>query len=239
MVASRRIGGPYRHGSRCRSDEGDGGLSVRQQPEDLRRQHQRRDPAAGAAAEDRNQRRSASITSPNRQARCANVCRSIQCLVGMEYMNEQRECECGCGSPAPVAVRTRSTIFHVKGQPIRFIHGHHARRYSTEADRVTARSNVQKKSHILHRKKRLEEDNIYYAANRAIINAAKNVPCALCGNRFPSVCMDFHHRDRSAKSFGIGARAMSYGPKKIIAEIAKCDVYCANCHRIVEHGSNR
>ncbi len=75
----------------------------------------------------------------------------------------------------------------------------------------------------------------YYANNRAIINKAKDRPCAKCGLKFPVVCMDLHHRDPKTKSFGIGARAMSYGPKKITAEIAKCDVVCANCHRIIEH----
>lgn len=33
-------------------------------------------------------------------------------------------CECGCGAPAPIAKRTRSECGWIKGQPIRFIHGH-------------------------------------------------------------------------------------------------------------------
>ncbi len=35
-------------------------------------------------------------------------------------------CECGCGEPAPIAKQTRKIIGHIKGQPVRFIHGHHA-----------------------------------------------------------------------------------------------------------------
>jgi hypothetical protein len=34
-------------------------------------------------------------------------------------------CQCGCGRPAPVSKRTRNRWGHVKGQPIRFIRGHH------------------------------------------------------------------------------------------------------------------
>lgn len=34
-------------------------------------------------------------------------------------------CECGCGKPAPIAKRTRQRLGHVKGQPMRFIYGHH------------------------------------------------------------------------------------------------------------------
>ena len=33
-------------------------------------------------------------------------------------------CECGCGKPAPIAPRTRSVIGWIKGQPVRYIHGH-------------------------------------------------------------------------------------------------------------------
>lgn len=37
------------------------------------------------------------------------------------------ECQCGCGGSAPVATRDRPYMGHVKGQPVRFIRGHHAR----------------------------------------------------------------------------------------------------------------
>jgi hypothetical protein len=33
-------------------------------------------------------------------------------------------CECGCGQPAPMAVRTDTAKGYVKGQPLRFVHGH-------------------------------------------------------------------------------------------------------------------
>lgn len=36
-------------------------------------------------------------------------------------------CECGCGDPAPVAKYNRVSDGSVKGQPKRFIHGHHVR----------------------------------------------------------------------------------------------------------------
>jgi hypothetical protein len=37
-------------------------------------------------------------------------------------------CECGCGSPAPLARKTSTERGWVKGEPIRFIHGHQNRR---------------------------------------------------------------------------------------------------------------
>lgn len=38
-----------------------------------------------------------------------------------------RLCECGCGQPAPIAKWTSKSKGHVKGQPVRFINGHHPR----------------------------------------------------------------------------------------------------------------
>jgi hypothetical protein len=36
-------------------------------------------------------------------------------------------CECGCGQPVPIAKRNRKNRGHVKGQPLRFVKGHHLR----------------------------------------------------------------------------------------------------------------
>ena len=37
-------------------------------------------------------------------------------------------CQCGCGRPAPIAKMTNTRLGHIKGQPVRFIRGHHARK---------------------------------------------------------------------------------------------------------------
>lgn len=73
----------------------------------------------------------------------------------------------------------------------------------------------------------------YRDKKRAAINAAKDVPCADCGGVFPPCAMDFDHRDPDLKSFGIGPATTSLA--LILAEIEKCDVVCANCHRIRTH----
>jgi hypothetical protein len=38
--------------------------------------------------------------------------------------SRQQLCGCGCGQPVPMATRTRKAIGHVKGQPLKYIHGH-------------------------------------------------------------------------------------------------------------------
>lgn len=58
------------------------------------------------------------------------------------------------------------------------------------------------------------------------------VPCARCGGEFPTVCMDWHHKDKSTKDFKI-AQAILKPLEKIIEELKKCELLCANCHRIV------
>lgn len=64
----------------------------------------------------------------------------------------------------------------------------------------------------------------------ALIDAAKSRPCMDCRRSFSPCCMDFDHV-RGTKLFTIG-QMRSRALKLIRAEIAKCDVVCANCHRI-------
>ena len=67
---------------------------------------------------------------------------------------------------------------------------------------------------------------------QGIINQAKNAPCRDCGGSFPPWVMDLHHRDPGDKKFRFGG-GYTHTEEAIRAEIAKCDVLCANCHREV------
>lgn len=70
-----------------------------------------------------------------------------------------------------------------------------------------------------------------YAARRALLNWLKQVPCVDCGVTFPPCVMDFDHRPSEKKTFCVAINWMR-SLSTIIAEIRKCDVVCANCHRI-------
>lgn len=63
-----------------------------------------------------------------------------------------------------------------------------------------------------------------------IIHALKCQPCKDCGGDFPTECMDFDHV-RGQKLNNIGSMKL-YSEEKIRVEVEKCDVICANCHRI-------
>lgn len=52
----------------------------------------------------------------------------------------QKLCECGCGLPAPIAKKTATRWGHVKGEPVRFIHGHMFKTAAFDAYRSAPRS---------------------------------------------------------------------------------------------------
>lgn len=55
--------------------------------------------------------------------------------------------------------------------------------------------------------------------------------CEICGENHPAT-LDFHHKDPSQKEFEVGAGSNSgYSRETILEEIAKCHVWCSNCHR--------
>ncbi len=59
----------------------------------------------------------------------------------------------------------------------------------------------------------------------------KDHPCVDCGQVFHFAAMDFDHV-RGEKVAGISRlAAQPASMEKILAEVAKCDIRCANCHR--------
>ena len=55
--------------------------------------------------------------------------------------------------------------------------------------------------------------------------------CERCGETEPD-CLQFHHRDPASKSFNLSTAASlgNYSRERLLAEVAKCEVLCANCH---------
>jgi hypothetical protein len=61
----------------------------------------------------------------------------------------------------------------------------------------------------------------------------RRVPCADCGEVFSPHMMDFDHRDPRRKLFSLAAENVLLKNRHLLeAEVAKCDIVCANCHRI-------
>ncbi len=78
---------------------------------------------------------------------------------------------------------------------------------------------IRKERYIEERKKFLEE--------------VKNKPCLDCGKKYPAWVMDFDHRDGELKLGNVSKLALRkfWSISRILEEIEKCDLVCANCHR--------
>lgn len=73
-----------------------------------------------------------------------------------------------------------------------------------------------------------------YREARAKFNALKDGPCSDCDVRYPPYVMQWDHRDSSQKEFTIG-QSTRVAWRRVLAEVAKCDLVCANCHAVRTH----
>jgi hypothetical protein len=89
------------------------------------------------------------------------------------------------------------------------------------------------KEHYAKNKKRyIQQARQRQKRLQAEVRAIKDQPCAECGQRYPFYVMDFDHREGHKKVAVINRMVMlGWSRDRILAEIAKCDVVCANCHR--------
>ena|ERR1017187_8960798 len=91
------------------------------------------------------------------------------------------------------------------------------------ADHPLSRADTQKRT----RRKRKDR-------TRERLDKIKSVPCMDCGGSFPPECMDFDHV-HGDKVYAVSDLAYGSGGSNwslVEAEIAKCEIVCANCHRI-------
>lgn len=78
----------------------------------------------------------------------------------------------------------------------------------------------------------------YKAERRNFIEELKrNKQCVDCKRIYPSWVMDFDHLDGEKKIDSISRMAVTNTSsfEKILIEIAKCELVCANCHRQRTH----
>jgi len=84
-----------------------------------------------------------------------------------------------------------------------------------------------------HRERLLEKRKQHDAALRVWLEQYKStLHCVDCGENHPA-CLQFHHRDREAKSFNIGniiGQWRYITLQRLEEEISKCDILCGNCH---------
>lgn len=84
-----------------------------------------------------------------------------------------------------------------------------------------------------HRDAEIERVMRRQRATLELLRDLRRVPCRDCGRTFAPYVMDFDHRDPAVKLFNLtAAKALLKNRDVLFAEVAKCDIVCANCHRI-------
>ena len=78
---------------------------------------------------------------------------------------------------------------------------------------------------VLHRRRR---------KIRAVLHMGST--CHTCGRDGPPALFEFHHLDATQKDFGLSEDGIPRTWAKMMAELAKCVMLCANCHREVHAG---
>lgn len=58
--------------------------------------------------------------------------------------------------------------------------------------------------------------------------------CLYCGVHHP-LCLDFHHRDPTLKSFSVST-VHTTNISRLMEEVEKCGVVCRNCHMLLHAG---
>jgi hypothetical protein len=56
--------------------------------------------------------------------------------------------------------------------------------------------------------------------------------CADCGLKFPHYVLEFDHLPGQKKVDNVYRVLKKYGVESAWQEVAKCDVVCANCHKV-------
>ena len=61
--------------------------------------------------------------------------------------------------------------------------------------------------------------------------------CYSCGRSGPPGIFEFHHWDPRSKAFGISQDGNTRSWARVVEELVKCVMLCANCHREVHAGT--
>jgi hypothetical protein len=89
--------------------------------------------------------------------------------------------------------------------------------------------NLLKEPELKTKKQTNRDSNV---KKKQIIDEIKSQPCADCKNKFPPYVMEFDHLESRNGEPTIAASISKLGIQRLLEEIEKCDLVCANCHKI-------
>lgn len=87
----------------------------------------------------------------------------------------------------------------------------------------SSKVNVKKKRNDIYEAQDFLEELQMFKENRG---------CEECGNAYPHFILEFDHRPEFKKIDNVYRVYKKFGKDKAWQEVAKCDVVCANCHKM-------
>ena len=102
---------------------------------------------------------------------------------------------------------------------------------------------IRKKSYLKDPKKIMDKQKESVKLRRDkrkkfIRDFKQNKPCKDCNKIYPYYVMDFDHLPQYKKEIEIASRGAYLSEEKLLDEFKKCEVACANCHRIRTYNRN-
>ena len=131
------------------------------------------------------------------------------------------ECACKCGE------MIKSKDKH--GRNKTYVSGHNNRKYDDPKQYKREWNHRNRESRQIYKYEYIKE------RRRKLVELAGGecVECGLKHNSKNTVVFDLHHKDPSTKEFNLNANTFNrLAWNKILAEAAKCEILCANCHRL-------
>lgn len=89
--------------------------------------------------------------------------------------------------------------------------------------------------YLKNKNKRIKQTDTWYKEFTKWARNLKNAPCTDCGIQYHPVCMQWDHLPEYEKLDSIANIVKSGSKAKVLAEIEKCELVCANCHALRTH----
>jgi hypothetical protein len=133
---------------------------------------------------------------------------------------ESITCACGCGK-----ILLNKDKY---GRDIKFINGHNNRKYEDSTQ-------YKREWNYRNREKRQIYKMIYYHRKKSELIIYKGGKCVNCDLKYTGKngsVFQFHHKEPKDKLFQLGNQLTNHKWEKVIQEVDKCDLLCANCHSL-------
>jgi len=134
------------------------------------------------------------------------------------------DCACGCGQQ----IKTKDHY----ARDVKYINGHNNRKYDDPTQYKREWNHRNRDKRYAYKKQWL------YAFKAELIDYLGGccIKCSLEYNGTNAAIFDFHHL--KDKEFNVSSSLNKYSKNRIYQEVDKCELLCANCHRL-HHSDNR